>query len=97
MENVQTTQYGKGFTILENMGYEGKGPIGKRKEGIVEPIQPLLINPKDKTRLGYKEETKEKMAQKVVERILQLQATDDHETNSNEYEWDSLSEQLGVK
>lgn len=29
----------------------------------------------------------------MVERILQLQASDDHETNSNEYEWDSLSEE----
>lgn len=33
------------------------------------------------------------MAQRVVERILQLQASDDHETDSNEYEQESLSKE----
>lgn len=49
----------KGKAILEEMGYEGQWPIGKRKEGVVEPIQPLTLYPKDKTWLGYIGETKE--------------------------------------
>lgn len=48
---------------------------------------------KDKTGLGYREESREETRQQIVERILQLQASDAHETNSNEYEWDSLSEE----
>jgi hypothetical protein len=45
---VQTKKCGKGAKILENMGYEGKVLVGKRKEGIVEPIQAIFTNPKDK-------------------------------------------------
>ena len=77
---------------MEKMGYEGKGPISKRKEGIIEPIQPVIMQAKDKTRLGHREESREETKQ-VVERILQLQASDAHETYSNEYEWDLLSEE----
>lgn len=49
------------------MGYEGKGPINKRKEGIVEPIQPTSSNTRDKPGLGYKEEIIEEATQKVYE------------------------------
>lgn len=35
------------------MGYNGKGPIGKRQEGIIEPLQLPSQFAKDKTRLGY--------------------------------------------
>jgi hypothetical protein len=36
------------------MGYEGKGPLDKQKQSIVEPIQlKSKINPKHKSRLGY--------------------------------------------
>lgn len=31
---IFTEKYGKGFNILQKMGYTGIGPIGKRKEGI---------------------------------------------------------------
>lgn len=37
---IPTTQYGKGFNILQKMRYIGTDPIGKQKEGISEPIQP---------------------------------------------------------
>lgn len=77
---------------MEKMGYKGKGPIGKIKEGITKPIQPITMQAKDKIGLGYREESREETRQQVVERILQLQASDAHETDSNEYEWDSLFE-----
>lgn len=35
---VKIEKYGKEFKIIQNMGYDGNGPIGKRKEGILEPI-----------------------------------------------------------
>lgn len=41
--SIKIDQCGKGKTILEKMGYEGQGTIGKIKEGIVEPIQPLTL------------------------------------------------------
>lgn len=37
---IPTEKYGKGFNILQKMGYTRTSPIGKRKEGILEPIQP---------------------------------------------------------
>jgi hypothetical protein len=49
---IPTEQYGKGYTIMQRMGYEGNGPIRKIKEVIIEPIQPNSIHPNDKTRLG---------------------------------------------
>jgi hypothetical protein len=36
--NIPIDQYGKGATILGKMGYEGKGPLDKHKQSIVEPI-----------------------------------------------------------
>lgn len=35
------------------MGYTGIGPIGKRKEGISEPIEPHTQQTNDKIGLGY--------------------------------------------
>lgn len=32
-------KYGKGFSILEKMGYEAHGPIGKQKDDIFELAQ----------------------------------------------------------
>lgn len=103
-------QYGKGYAIMQKMGYEGNGPIGKRREGILEPIQPISIHPNDKTGLGYGKDTKESIlqqAQQTHERasisdkhhedvtlqkpygsVFQLQ--DGSDTDSNEYEWDTI-------
>lgn len=35
---IPTHQYGNGFRIMKQMGYKGKGPIGKCQEGITKPI-----------------------------------------------------------
>lgn len=35
---IPLEQYGKGFIIMKKMGYDSHGPIGLRKQGIVEPI-----------------------------------------------------------
>lgn len=50
---IPAQQYGNGFRIMQQMGYKGKGPIGKRQEGITKPIQPHSQLTKDKSRLGY--------------------------------------------
>ncbi|XP_059066459.1 vicilin-like seed storage protein At2g18540 [Cryptomeria japonica] len=39
------------------MGYDGNGLVGKRKEGISKPIQPPSQLPKDKSGLGYGQNT----------------------------------------
>lgn len=40
---IPIENYGKGFKFLQNMGYDGKGPLGLQKKGIVEPLQPELV------------------------------------------------------
>lgn len=72
------------------MGYEGHGPLGKWKEGIVELVQLITQDAKDKIGLGYVRETNMETSEEIVERIFQLR--DNYVTDSNEYEWDSLSE-----
>lgn len=76
---------------MQKMGYDEKGFIGKRKKGIVEPIQPTSSNTRDKIGLGYLEDIKEKATQNFYEQIHRVQASS--ETNSNEWEWDSPSEE----
>ncbi|XP_059077928.1 uncharacterized protein LOC131876522 [Cryptomeria japonica] len=82
-----TDQYGNGFEIMQKMGYDGKGPIGKIKEGIVEPIQPTSSNTREKTGLGYNKKMKEEVTQNLYEQIHRLQGSS--KTDSNEWEWDS--------
>ena len=38
--NIQTEQYGKGFEIMQKMGYKGRGPLGQRNRCLLEPIKP---------------------------------------------------------
>lgn len=49
---LPTHLYGKGYLIMQQMGYDGKGPIGKRKEGVTEPIDLPSQPSRDKTGLG---------------------------------------------
>jgi len=73
------------------MAYEGQGPIGLRKEGIIEPIQPSSSSFSRTTKgLGYKDKGKAKANACLVEMIHTLQ--EDSDTDSNEYEWDELTE-----
>lgn len=51
--SILVEKYGKGYDIMRKMGYSGSGPIGKIKQGILEPIQPPSQLPKDKSGLGY--------------------------------------------
>lgn len=46
--------YGKGYLIMQQIGYDSKGPIGKCKEGVTEPIDLPSHPHRDKTRLGCK-------------------------------------------
>jgi hypothetical protein len=56
---------------MQRMGYEKNGPIGKRKEGIVDRIQLSITHPKDKIGLGYSGDTKEaSLKQSHEEEIL---------------------------
>jgi len=88
---LPTKLYGRGETILHRMGYERKGPIGLKKEGIIEPIQPSSSSSARNTSgLGYKGKGKAKENACLVEMIQMLQ--EDSDTNSNEYEWDELTE-----
>lgn len=110
------------------MGYQGAGPIGLQREGVIKPI---LQNPnyqRDTTGLGYKGEgpkepkgkakitpfhetskapalqfrkngmyvdpEKQQIAQGIIDRL-----GDNDDSDSNDYEWDSLSdctEEIGV-
>jgi len=73
------------------MGYEGQGPIGLRKEGIIEPIQLSSSSWARTTKgLGYKDKGKAKANACLVEMIHTLQ--EDSDTDSNEYEWDEMIE-----
>lgn len=87
--NVPMKQYGKGFSILEKMRYEGQGPIGKKRDDNFEPFQLITKDVKDKKRLGYKGETQVDTKEEISKRILQLR--DGSLTDSNEYEWEFLS------
>lgn len=51
--NIPIEQYCNGYKIMQNMGYEGKGPIVKWNECISEPIYPHTQYKEDKSRLGY--------------------------------------------
>lgn len=51
--NIPIKQYGKGYEIMQKMGYEGKGPIGKQHQGISESICPHSQSIEDKSGLGY--------------------------------------------
>jgi len=76
------------------MGYEGQGPISLRKEGIIEPIQPSSSSSARNTSdLGYKGKGKAKENTCLVETIQTLQVDSDTDSDdSNEYEWDELTE-----
>lgn len=50
---VPTEQYGNGFWIMQQMGYKGKGPIGKYQEEIIEPLQLHSQFARDKIGLRY--------------------------------------------
>lgn len=51
--NIPIKQYGKGYEIIQKMGYEGKGPIGKQHQGISKPICLHSQSMEDKSSLGY--------------------------------------------
>ncbi|XP_057823738.1 uncharacterized protein LOC131035963 [Cryptomeria japonica] len=51
--SIPIEKYGKGYDIMRKMGYGGNSPIGKRKEGILEPIKPPSQHTKDKSGLGF--------------------------------------------
>lgn len=68
---LPTDKYGKGYSIMQKMGYKGNGPIRKRK-GVVEPIDPLGITTKDKKRLGYDTILKETTSKQLNNIFLTL-------------------------
>lgn len=70
--NLPIDQYGNRFKIIQKMGYDGKGPIKKWKEGIVEPIQPTFSNIRENIGLGYKEEIKEEANHNIYDQIFQI-------------------------
>ncbi|XP_059077920.1 uncharacterized protein LOC131876515 [Cryptomeria japonica] len=54
--------------MMPKMGYKGNGPIGKIKEGILEPIQPPSQHAKDKSGLGYGQNDLEQKQEEVARR-----------------------------
>ncbi|GLJ55837.1 hypothetical protein SUGI_1198920 [Cryptomeria japonica] len=85
-------RYGKGFKILQKFGYDGKSPLGLRKEGIIEPLQPELTFKKERLKgLGF---LTSKVHTQRIEEALQIKAAkiqqeDCYSTDSNEWEWGS--------
>jgi len=58
---LPTKSYGHGESFIHRMGYKGQGPIGLRKEGIIEPIQPSSSSLARNIKwLGYKDKEKAK-------------------------------------
>ena len=46
--------YGKGYSLLQRMGYQGQGPLSNNGHALVEPLSHTNGRPsKDTTRLGY--------------------------------------------
>ena len=46
--------YGKGYMLLQKMGYQDQGPLSKNGHALVEPLSYTNGRPsKDTTRLGY--------------------------------------------
>jgi hypothetical protein len=63
---------------MQRMGYQGNGPIGKRKEAIIEPIQPTSMHPKDKIGIGYGKDIKDSTSQQAhMEKPISNQLRED--------------------
>lgn len=78
---IPIEKYGKGFNILRKMGYTGTGSIGKRKEGISEPIQPYTQQATDKAGLGYG----------------QVTLLEDTSSNQQQQEYENKQEKLTIE
>jgi len=48
---IPVKQYGNGLRIVKNMGYKGKGGLGKQNQGTMEPI--IVTKKLDKKGLGF--------------------------------------------
>lgn len=51
--SIPIEHYGNGYKIMQKIGYEGKGQIGKHREGILEPIFSHTQSKEDILGLGY--------------------------------------------
>ncbi|GLJ21626.1 hypothetical protein SUGI_0402520 [Cryptomeria japonica] len=90
--NIPCEKYGKGFKILQKFGYDGKTPLGLRKEGVMEPLQPELTVKRECSKgLGFltsKIHTKRTEEASRI-KIAKIQQEDCYSTDSNEWEWGS--------
>ena len=51
---ISPMRYGKGYSLLQRMGYQGKGPLSNNGHALVEPLSHTNGRPsKDTTGLGY--------------------------------------------
>ncbi|GLJ17614.1 hypothetical protein SUGI_0306680 [Cryptomeria japonica] len=85
-------KYGKGFKILQKFGYDGKSPLGLRKEGIIGPLQPELTFKKERSKgLGFmtSKVNTQKTGEALQIKVARIQQKNRYSTNSNEWEWDS--------
>lgn len=88
--SISCEKYGKGFKILQKFGYDGKSPLGLRKEGIIDPLQPEFTLKKECSKgLGF---MTSKVHTQRIEEALQIKAAkiqqeNRYSTDSNEWEW----------
>ena len=85
-------KYGKGFKILQKFGYDGKSPLGLRKEGVMEPLQPELTVKRERSKgLGFlTSKIHTKRTEKASQiKVAKIQQEDRYSTDSNEWEWGS--------
>lgn len=90
--SIPCKKYGKGFKILQKFGYDGKSPLGLRKEGIIEPLQPKLTFKREcSTGLGFmsSKESIWKTEEALQIRTIIDQQENRYSTDSNKWEWDS--------
>lgn len=82
---ISSNQYGRGYKMIQRMGYLGTGPLGKQKEGITEPIQLQTKSTHDKAGLRYNpkktSEQKHVSKSKGLKKILPLTL---HEANTKQ-------------
>lgn len=93
---IPCENYGKDFKFLQNMGYDGKGPLGLQKKGIVESLQPNLVPKNQRTKgLGFTPLRLCCLGSQTISKIMDPTSTNNQQqekryyTDSNEWEWGS--------
>lgn len=75
------------------MGYKGRGPLGRKNRGLLEPIEPAWREKEERSGVGYqyKGESSNPMHDSYPQ-VNMLESNVDSD-DSRDYEWDTLSKE----